>query len=73
MDKSDEESCKKLFLVKDFIGDACKKISSRIRGAVSTVTFDNFHKKSSDIIKNAVHCKDEHGNYMPFEIKENGL
>jgi major vault protein len=73
VDKSNEDECKKLFLVWDFVGDACKKISSRIRGAVSGVTFDNFHKNSSDIIKNAIHKRDELGNYLPFSIDANGL
>lgn len=73
VDKSKEDECKKLFLVRDFVGDACKKISSRIRGAVSSVSFDNFHKNSSDIIKNAIHKKDEQGNYLPFTIDANGL
>jgi hypothetical protein len=41
---------KNLFSVKDFVGDACKRISSRIRGVVSAVSFDNFHKNSTEII-----------------------
>lgn len=28
----------------DFVGDACKAIASRIRGAVASVQFDDFHK-----------------------------
>ena len=28
----------------DFVGDACKAIASRIRGAVAGVQFDDFHK-----------------------------
>ena len=51
VDKENEESCKKIFTVKDFVGDACKRISSRIRGAVSAVTSDNFHKNSTEIIQ----------------------
>ena len=39
-DKKDLESCLTLFNVKDFVGDACKQLSSRIRGAVSSKTFD---------------------------------
>lgn len=34
----------KLFSVPDFVGDACKAIASRIRGAVAGVQFDDFHK-----------------------------
>lgn len=33
-DKTDAEQCKNLFAVMDFVGDACKRISSRIRGTV---------------------------------------
>ena len=73
VDKSSEEECRKLFLVRDFVGDACKRISSRIRGAVSAVSFDNFHKGSSEIIRNAVHKKDENGNYLPYHVSANNL
>jgi len=73
VDKEDEEECKKLFLTRDFVGDACKRISSRIRGAVSAVSFDNFHKNSSEIIRNSVHKKDEAGNHLPFYNPSNNL
>lgn len=33
-----------VFSVPDFIGDACKAIASRVRGAVAAVQFDDFHK-----------------------------
>lgn len=33
-----------VFSVPDFVGDACKAIASRIRGAVASVQFDDFHK-----------------------------
>lgn len=35
-----------LFSVPDFVGDACKAIASRVRGAVASVQFDDFHKVS---------------------------
>eukprot|EP01098_Paradermamoeba_levis_P010218 TRINITY_DN4298_c0_g1_i1.p1 TRINITY_DN4298_c0_g1~~TRINITY_DN4298_c0_g1_i1.p1 ORF type:complete len:862 (+),score=345.05 TRINITY_DN4298_c0_g1_i1:101-2587(+) len=44
----------RIFNVPDFIGDACKAIASRVRGAVAGVSFDSFHKSSADIIKSAV-------------------
>ena len=71
--RESEEECRQLFSVRDFVGDACKRISSRIRGVVSAVTFDNFHKNSTEIIQNAVHKKDEAGNLLPFHIKTNNL
>lgn len=49
----------KLFSVPDFIGDACKAIASRIRGAVASVKFDDFHKNSAKIIRASVFGLDE--------------
>ncbi|XP_025908132.1 major vault protein, partial [Nothoprocta perdicaria] len=34
----------RLFSVPDFVGDACKALASRVRGAVAAVSFDDFHK-----------------------------
>lgn len=68
IDKSNQQDCTNLFSVRDFVGDACKRISSRIRGAVSAVTFDNFHKNSTEVIQAAIHKKDEAGNFLPFHI-----
>ncbi|MEQ2220701.1 hypothetical protein ILYODFUR_008061 [Ilyodon furcidens] len=48
-----------LFSVPDFVGDACKAIASRIRGAVASVQFDDFHKNSIRIICSAVFGFDE--------------
>ena len=44
VDPSDVKDAAKLFSVPDFVGDACKAITSRVRGAVAGVQFDNFHK-----------------------------
>ncbi|XP_071850070.1 major vault protein-like isoform X2 [Apostichopus japonicus] len=52
--KKDDEAGTKLFSVPDFIGDACKAIASRIRGAVAGVQFDDFHKNSAKIIRASV-------------------
>ena len=43
-DKDIEKEASKIFSVPDFVGDACKAIASRIRGAVAGVQFDDFHK-----------------------------
>ncbi|XP_039979956.1 major vault protein isoform X3 [Xiphias gladius] len=43
-----------LFSVPDFVGDACKAVASRVRGAVASVQFDDFHKNSNRIICSAV-------------------
>jgi major vault protein len=52
--KSTPEQQHQIFAVRDFVGDTCKAIASRVRGAVAAQTFDNFHKNSSNIIKEAV-------------------
>jgi len=44
----------KLFSIKDFVGNSCKSISSRIRGAVSAKSYDEFHNCSAKIIKDSV-------------------
>uniref|UniRef100_UPI0039807BAA hypothetical protein n=1 Tax=Salmonella sp. s51228 TaxID=3159652 RepID=UPI0039807BAA len=49
----------KLFSVPDFVGDACKAVASRIRGAVAGVQFDDFHKNSARIIRTSVFGQDE--------------
>jgi major vault protein len=49
----------KIFQVPDFVGDACKAIASRVRGAVAAVTFDEFHKESTQIIRKAVFGEDD--------------
>ena len=62
-----------LFSVKDFVGDACKRISSRIRGAVSAVPFDSFHKNSTEIITKSVFLRDANGELLPFLVVANNL
>jgi major vault protein len=44
------------------VGDACKSIASRVRGAVSAISFEEFHHHSSVKIKEAVFGKDKEGN-----------
>ncbi|XP_004692050.2 PREDICTED: major vault protein [Condylura cristata] len=53
-DQKDPQEAAKIFAVPDFVGDACKAIASRVRGAVASVTFDDFHKNSARIIRTAV-------------------
>jgi len=52
-----EAAAAKIFNVPDFVGDACKTMASRIRAAVASKPFDEFHKHSSDIIRVAVFGK----------------
>jgi major vault protein len=58
--KSDDpKELAKIFSVPDFVGDACKAIASRVRGAVAAVGFDDFHKNSAKIIRTSVFGLDE--------------
>lgn len=60
-DRTDKEAVAKIFSVPDFIGDACKAIASRVRGAVAGQTFDSFHKNSAELIRTAVFGVDAAG------------
>uniref|UniRef100_A0A673BH69 Major vault protein n=1 Tax=Sphaeramia orbicularis TaxID=375764 RepID=A0A673BH69_9TELE len=63
-----------LFSVPDFVGDACKAIASRVRGAVASVQFDDFHKNSNRIICSAVFGFDEKMSVRPsLRFSQNNL
>ena len=49
----------KLFSVPDFIGDFCKAVAAKIRGAVAGISFDDFHKNSAKLIRASVFGLDE--------------
>jgi major vault protein len=70
-----QESGHKVFSVPDFVGDACKAIASRVRGAVAAVTFDKLHKNSSEIIISAVFGIDAETNQVrnKFLFSSNNL
>lgn len=73
-DKDNEKEGFKIFSVPDFVGDACKAIASRIRGAVAGVQFDDFHKNSAKIIRASVFGVDERGKVRDrFEFPANSL
>jgi major vault protein len=61
VNSADPLDAAKIFQVPDFIGDSCKAIASRVRGAVASVSFDAFHKNSAKIIRSAVFGVDEGG------------
>ena len=74
VDYHDETAAAKLFHVPDFVGDACKAIASRVRGAVAGVKFDEFHRNSAKIIRAAVFGLDESGHIGDiFRFATNGL
>ena len=68
-DPNNEKESSKIFCVADFVGDLCKALASRIRGAVSSVTFDDFHKNSAKIIQIAVFGVDADTQRPKEEIK----
>jgi len=59
IDKASKAQATKLFQVPDFVGDSCKAIASRVRGAVAGVSFDQFHRHSARVIRQAVFGVDE--------------
>ena len=60
-DPEDQDSLIKLFNVKDFVGDACSAISSKVRGDVASLSFENFHKLSARYIRKAIFGLDAQG------------
>lgn len=60
-DSNDPSKSAAIFSVPDFVGDACKAIASRVRGIVAAHSFDNFHKGSAQIIREAVFGVDKEG------------
>lgn len=71
---NDVNDSSKIFNVPDFVGDACKAVASRIRGAVAAVNFDDFHKNSAKIIRQSVFGLDENQKIRKeFAFKQNNL
>jgi major vault protein len=56
--KERDEQAQLLFNVRDFVGDACKAIASRVRSSVASVAFDDFHRSSARLIRVAVFGED---------------
>lgn len=74
VDRHDEQAAAKMFQVPDFVGDACKAIASRVRGAVASEKFDEFHRNSARIIRQAVFGINEEGRVGDeFRFKANNL
>ncbi|KAM9394046.1 major vault protein isoform 2-T2 [Pholidichthys leucotaenia] len=72
--RTDPADAAALFSVPDFVGDASKAIASRIRGAVASVQFDDFHKNSNRIICSAVFGFDEKLQIRPsLRFSQNNL
>ena len=59
IDRKDPEDSAKIFAVKDFIGDLCNIMASKVRSAVAGADFDTFHKTSARLLRKAVFGVDE--------------
>jgi len=74
IDKSNAIESSKIFQVPDFVGDSCKAIASRVRGAVAAVNFDSFHRNSAKVIRSAVFGQDDQQKLRnSFHFSENNL
>jgi len=74
INKENDDDAAAVFSVPDFVGDACKSIASRVRGAVASSSFDDFHKNSAEIIRTAVFGRDAEGTVRPnLRFKSNNL
>lgn len=69
IDKLDHSENSKLFNVNDFVGDACKNLAAKIRGTVSGVTFEEFHKSSATLVRQAIFGSDERTNMTKSHLK----
>jgi major vault protein len=74
INSNDNEHAAAIFNVPDFVGDACKAVASRVRGSVAQHTFDNFHKHSARLIREAVFGVDHTGKVIDrFDFPNNRL
>uniref|UniRef100_A0A1I8FLM9 PHB domain-containing protein n=1 Tax=Macrostomum lignano TaxID=282301 RepID=A0A1I8FLM9_9PLAT len=70
----DAKEAAKLFSVPDFVGDMCKAVASRVRGAVAAVGFDDFHRHSARILRGALFGFNEAGKIRDeFRMPQNNL
>eukprot|EP00668_Euglena_longa_P032762 GGOE01042203.1.p1 GENE.GGOE01042203.1~~GGOE01042203.1.p1 ORF type:complete len:850 (+),score=240.11 GGOE01042203.1:32-2551(+) len=70
----DKATWTQLFSIPDFVGDACKAVASRIRGAIAGEVFDSFHRNSARIIRTAIFGTDVAGKIRDtFTFPANGL
>ncbi len=71
--KNEKEDGNKMFLIKDFVGNACRTLASRIRGIVSTVEYKDFSQNYQTIVNSVIFKKDDKGNKIPFIFEDNNL
>ena len=74
VDRSDEESFQKVFSVRDFVGNICNLMAAKVRGAIASETFENFHKEYARIIRKSVFGLDAEGHVNErLNFSENSL
>ena len=66
-----QDECNRIFNVKDFVGDACSAIASKVRGEVASLTFESFHKLSARHIRKAIFGLDKAGKIVDRIIFKN--
>lgn len=54
VDRNNPKECAKIFNIRDFIGDMCNLMASKVRAAVAGKTFEEFHQSSAFVIRNAI-------------------
>jgi len=59
-----ERDGQKIFAVPDFVGDCCKAMAARVRGAVAATPFEVFHKTSAELIRKAVFSSADKNGYV---------
>jgi len=67
------EKQKKIFSVRDCIGEMCSILASRVRGAVAEMTLNQFHKNSARVIRLSVMGEKENGRINDKYLFENNL
>lgn len=50
----DAAAANKCFVVNDFVGNTCSFIASRVRSAVASLPFEQFHERSAQVLRESV-------------------
>lgn len=73
VNKESKEEGNKMFLISDFIGDACKQMASRIRGYTSGIAYKAFSENYQQLIQDLIFKDKATGLRKPFAFKTNNL
>jgi len=71
--QNSESEALKIFTIRDFVGDMCLTLASKIRSSISTLTFEDFHKNSDRFIKRAVFGESDDGILKNYRFENCGL